>query len=49
MAGLDIATELIAERESQELERTDDAAFRDTVRRRSEHLLSLVKEELEKE
>ncbi len=46
MAGLDIATELLAEREGRRHDEADDEAFRKSVRQRSQRLLELVEEEL---
>ncbi len=46
MAGLDLACELLVEKEIRECERVDDAAFRDALRNRSSRLLALVENEL---
>ena len=46
MAALDLATELLVERESHECTRADEAAFRRAIRQRSDRLLSLVRDEL---
>lgn len=46
MAALSLADDVLAEREHRSRERSDEAAFRRTLRERSERLLSLVEAEL---
>lgn len=47
MAGLDLATELLAEREVHERELADEASFRRSLKERSDRILQLVHAEIE--
>ena len=47
MAGLDVASELLSEREAHQRDLADEASFRQNVKERSDRLLNLVRAEIE--